>query len=322
MANNGQGNQAQVMQVIQSTPAAQIGDLEFVRKKYVENYNACHKDKNGELMYHRNLVHLKQQIAAMPQLQTAEPFSIYAAFVTAAVNGYSLDPGDNEVYIIARGGKACLDRQAGAYVKRLMRSGQIQYAEQAKLAYQGDDIKVKDGRVIEHVENFKTDIIILGYVKVILDEDGKDLHFIYRKSDWESWRKKSPNPRTYMKTGKNGEYLSESLWDGGVINGTQPDPNFLRTKIVKHAMKEKCWATGTLPVNVETFSEIEIDTDDDGLKITATEYPAINNRPDPNGKANQIKPSPEQIADLADVPDDFIDQQAPPPTVNFDEDDF
>jgi recombinational DNA repair protein RecT len=260
--NNNTTSPANVMQVINETSPTQIPELEFVRKKYIENYNACNREKIGELMYHRNVIHFKQSIIASAALQKCDRFSLYACFATAAVNGYSLDPNDNEVYLIARGGKACLDRQAGAYIKRLIRTQQIQYAEQAKLVYKGDIFQVENSRVVKHVESFQSDEIIAGYIRMVIDEHGADRFFIYRKSDWESWRKKSSNPRTIEKNGQNGTYLSESLWDNGILNGTQPEPNFLRTKIVKHAAKEKCWATGTTPITVETFAEVEVDTED------------------------------------------------------------
>lgn len=254
---------ATVMQVIQQTPPAQIADLDIVRDRYIQNYNACHKEKVGDLMYHRNVIHFKQAIAGSQQLAKCDPFSLYACFATAAVNGYSLDPNDNEVYVIARGGKACLDRQAGAYVRRLMRTQQAQFFEQAKLVYQGDIFQVENGRVLRHVESFQSDVIIAGYVRVVIGDSGEDRFFIYRKSDFESWRKKSTNPATVIKRSQDGrEYTSESLWDNGVINGTQPEPNFLRTKIIKHAAKEKCWATGNTPAQVEVFEDIEIDSDD------------------------------------------------------------
>jgi recombinational DNA repair protein RecT len=255
-------SKANMMEIIQHTAPAKIADLDIVRDRYIQNYNACHREKVGDLMYHRNVIHFKQIVAASPQLAKADPFSLYAAFATAAVNGYSLDPNDNEVYLIARGGKACLDRQAGAYVRRLVRTNQAQFFEQAKLVYQGDTFQVENGRVVRHVENFQSDIIVAGYVRVVIGINGEDRFFIYRKSDFESWRKKSTNPATIMKNGQNGQYLSESLWDNGTINGTQPEPNFLRTKIIKHAGKEKCWATGSTPPQVEVFEDIEIDTED------------------------------------------------------------
>lgn len=275
MDTNVNQNSAQsIMQRIQQTPISQIADLDFVRQKFIENYNASHHQRLGELMYHRNVVHLKQIISGNEKLQKVDPFSVYACFVTAAVNGYSLDPADNEVYIIPRDGKACLDRQAGAYVRRLIRTDQAQFAEQAKLVYEGDDFTVENGRVVTHKENFKSDIIVAGYVRFVIDQaTGHDRYFVYRKSDFDSWRKKSPNPKTIEKKGQYGTYLSESLWDNGVLNGTQPEPNFLRTKIVKHAAKEKCWATGMIPIQIEHYAEVEVETGIEDYRNRQEELP-------------------------------------------------
>ncbi len=298
MANVNNSPQS-VMQVIQNTPAASIPDLDFVKDRYITNYNACNPERNGDLMYHRNVIHFKQTISGSAQLQKADPFSLYAVFATAAANGYSLDPQDNEVYVIARGGKACLDRQAGAYVRKLMRTGQIRFAEQAKLVYEGDVFQVENGRVLQHIERFQSDNIIAGYIRFVIGENGADRFFIYRRSDWESWRKKSPNPRTIEKNGQNGPYLSESLWDNGIVGGTQPEPNFLRTKIVKHAAKEKCWATGTTPANVETFTEIEIDTDDENkeqLVMTEKTVKPVSQPPKPLAVADDSFIASEPVA--------------------------
>lgn len=309
------------VQIIQQTPVAQIGDLELVKEKFVKNYNACHKEKVGELVYHRNVIHLKQIIGASPQLQECDPFSIYAAFVTCAANGYSLDPADNDVYLIARGKKACLDRQAGAYVKRIMRTGQALYIEQAKLVYEGDTFVTSKGYVIEHIENYKSDNIIAGYVKCIVDEKGVERYFIYRKSDWQSWRKKSSNPETKMCKGYQNkpDYIKESLWDNGVIGGENPEPNFLRTKLIKHACKEKCWASGTTPPTVEAFSDIEVDTDDEALPTppsipTGTYTPVMVIEPTPELMQHQ------QAADQNN--DDAFAQPAPQDERNADSDDF
>src|SRR5690606_30364127 len=96
-----------------------------------------------------------------------------------------------------------------------------------------------------HEEKFQSEEVIAGYVRMVLDAStGADRYFIYRKSDWLAWKKKSP-----MAGGEN--------WSGGFEGG--PLPAFLRTKIVKHACKEKCWATGHTPPQVEQYSDIEID---------------------------------------------------------------
>lgn len=242
------------LDLIQNTAPGKIAELEMVKDKFIKNYNLANRSENGDLMYHRQLVYFNQNIAALSALQNADKFSLYACFVTAAVKGYSFDPLDNEIYLVPRDGKACIQLQAGAYVRRLIQTQQATGCEQAKLVFKGDVFEVEDGVVKKHIEKFETETIIAGYVKFNTAGDGVK-YFIYRKSDFESWRKKSPNPKTVQKT---PTWLSKSLWDNGVLDGENPEPAFLRTKIVLHAAKEKCWFTGSTPIEIEQFNvEIE-----------------------------------------------------------------
>ncbi|HEX8575796.1 MAG TPA: recombinase RecT [Flavobacterium sp.] len=251
------------LELINSTAPGKIAELEMVKEKFITNYNLANGSNQGDLMYHRQLVYFNQNISNVPALQNSDKFSLYACFITAAVNGYSFDPEDNEVYLVAYKGKATLMRQAGAHVRRLIRTKQIQFVEQAKLVYEGDLFEVENGRVKRHIETFQSEKVVAGYARFVLDVNGADRYFIYRKSDFEAWRKKSPNPRTIEKAGQNGtKYLAESLWDNGVLNGTESDPGFLRTKIIKHACKEKCWATGSTPAGAETFSGVEVEEEE------------------------------------------------------------
>ena len=287
--------QVQIMQVLQETKPAQIAELEFVKDKFIQNYNMCNPGNLGEMMYHRQLVHFKQQITGSEQLKKADPFSLYACFVTAAVNGYSLDPQDNEVYLIPMGGKAFLWRQAGAHVKRLTRTNQIKYVDQPLLVYEGDDFSVENG-VPKHVEKFATETFKAAYVRFVLP-DGKDRYFIYRKSDWEAWKKKSQQA-----TGDN--------WTG---NGGQPGAAFLRTKVVLHACKEKCWATGLNNVQADQFSNIEVDDEN------------MNNMNLPEAKGNyEAKMIVSPAGELSDNDDDSFAKQDQPAAagVTHDDDDF
>lgn len=248
------------MELIQNTAPGKIAELEMVKEKFIKNYNLANRSENGDMMYHRQLVYFNQTIASNNQLQNADKFSLYACFITAAVKGYSFDPLDNEIYLVPRGGKACMQLQAGAYVRRLIQTGQAIECGQAKLVYKGDIFEVEDGMVKKHVEKFESELIIGGYVKFITAGNSFRF-FIYRRSDFESWRKKSSNPNTIEKTGPNGKYLSKSLWDNEEIGGINPEPNFLRTKIILHASKEKCWFTGSTPIEVEQFN-VEIENDE------------------------------------------------------------
>lgn len=283
----------QLMVVLQQTPPTAIAELEFVKDKFVTNYNACHREKAGELMYHRQVVYFKQAIAASDALKKADPFSLYACFLTLAVKNYSLDPEDSEVYLYTMGGKAVLKRQAGAHVRRLMETGQVFYADQAKLVYEGDEFEVVNGRVKKHVEKFQSETIIAGYIRFVLNKNGDDRFFIYRKSDWQAWRKKSQQA--------NGDN-----WNG---NDGQPGAAFLRTKIVLHAAKDKSWATGTTNPNVDQFDNIEIDEDE--------QLPEAN--PNASYKASMV------VTPAGEMRDDesFVNSDQPEtPTQTFTDDNF
>ena len=254
------------LELIQNTAPGKIAELDMVKEKFIKNYNLANRSENGDLMYHRQLVYFNQNIASSSQLQNADKFSLYACFITAAVKGYSFDPLDNEIYLIPRGGKACMQLQAGAYVRRLIQTQQAIECGQAKLVYKGDVFEVEDGIVKKHIEKFESELIIGGYVKFIT-AGNSSRYFIYRRSDFESWRKKSTNPHTVQKNGPKGSYLSKSLWDNEEIGGQNPEPNFLRTKIILHAAKEKCWFTGATPIEVEQFN-VEVEAEDELVPIT------------------------------------------------------
>lgn len=267
------------LELINSTAPGKIAELEMVKEKFIKNYNLSNGSTQGDLMYHRQLVYFNQNISNVAALQNCDKFSLYACFVTAAVNGYSFDPEDNEVYLVPFKGKAVLMRQAGAHIRRLQKTKQVSYVDQPRLVYRGDLFEMENGRVIKHIEKLESDEIIAGYVRFILDGRGTEKFFIYRKSDWESWKKKSLNP--------NGDTWN----DNGQVNA-----GFLRTKIIKHACKEKCWATGSTPAGAETFLGVEAEEDEFIPEVEPTPF---------------IPPAPE-YSSFEDVPTgaSIVDEEA------------
>lgn len=272
------------VEIINQTPANEIAELEFVKNKFIENYNATHKDKNGEMQYSKQMVHFKQLVHGSPALSKCNKFSLYACFLTCAVNGYSLDPADNEVYLVPIKDKCNIWKQAGAHVKRLIRTEQVIRAEQAVLVYEGDDFEVQMGKVTKHNENFKSEVIKYAYIRFFVgtDREGKEIdkYFIYRKTDWQYWRKKSMSP--------NGEN-----WNG---NDGQPLPAFLKTKVTKHACTDSSWSTGALPATVQTFDvEIEdVNEISDAIVV------------DGQWKVNLEEMDPEENHEQMDIPDEDV----------------
>jgi len=228
-----------LMEIIKNTKPQEILGLDLVKKRFIQNYNLCNPGNMGDVMYHRQQVFLRQMITDDAGLANADPMSIYKAIVTLGAKGWSVDPQDKEVYLLAKGGKAVIWPQAQAHIRRLLNNKLVIYADQPKLVMDGDVFEEENGKV-RHIAKRQSKKIIAGYVRFVLDERGTEKFIIYDESDWESWRKESP-----QKDGKN--------WRG---NDDQPNPGFLRTKIIKHAAMDSSWPSGSTPIGAEVFNDV------------------------------------------------------------------
>ncbi len=97
-----------LMEIIKNTKPQEILGLELVKKRFIQNYNLCNSGNMGDVMYHRQQVFLRQMIAEDKGLANADPMSIYKAIVTLGAKGWSVDPQDKDVYMLAKGGKVVL----------------------------------------------------------------------------------------------------------------------------------------------------------------------------------------------------------------------
>lgn len=306
------GAPAKILEIIQQTHPMQIAELEPVRKKFIANYNHTHRSKNGDLEYHKQLINFKQLLAASDALRGTDPFSLYAVFVTVAANGYSIDPADNEIFIVPKAGKAVIWRQAGAHIRKLVESGQILHADQAQLVYEGDEYEVNRGVVEKHVEKYASDVYKAAYIRFELhpDSTGKkqEKYFTYRKSDWEGWRKKSTSTKT------------DNPWITGPHG--QADPGFLRTKISKHAAMEKSWGSGMRILALDQFENVEYEELDDAVTPTlkqSMEKP----REIVQGSTNKNEPTQSVSSPVTKSDEEsFGSQPKNEPTVTVNNDDF
>lgn len=228
--------------------------MDWVKDRFVRNHNLINKDGNGELAYQRQVLVYKSLLEANEQLARATVDSHYRCLIQASARGWSLDPADNQVYVLAYKDQATLQPQAGAHVARLIKTGQAEYAEQAQLVYDGDTIEVENGAVKKHVRKFASTKIKLGFVKIVRTGSSpnfpKESFFIYTPANWNAWRKKSKQ--------QNSEN-----WTGG--EDGQPVESFLKTKIVLHATKEKCWASGETNLFTERYDDSEWNDEIDSI---------------------------------------------------------
>lgn len=286
-----------LMEIIKNTKPQEILGLELVKKRFIQNYNLCNSGNMGDVMYHRQQVFLRQMIADDKGLASADPMSIYKAIVTLGAKGWSVDPQDKDVYMLAKGGKVVLWPQAQAHIRRLLNNKLIVYADQPKLVMEGDFFEEENGKV-KHIAKRQSKKIIAGYIRFVLDDRGTEKYIVYDESDWESWRNESQ-----QKDGKN--------WRG---NDGQPNPGFLRTKLIKHAAMDTSWPSGSTPVGMETYNDV-IDEE-----IAYEELPKTETKAETI--AGQVKPT-KQEAETIEVVDEEMnfadDKQAEEGTTITDE---
>ena len=249
----GKAQAQNLMQTIEQTKPQEILELDLVKKRFIQNYNLCNPGNMGDVAYQRNVIFLRQRIAEDHNLAKADKMSLYKVIVTMGTKGVSIDPQDKEAYVYARGGKAVLELQAPAYVRRLLNAKLIVSASAAKLVYDGDDYYVENGKV-HHKEYRKTNKIIAGYMKFTIDKEGTEKHINYWPEDWNEWRKKSPQAN-------GANWKSE---------GDQPNAAFLKTKIVKHACLDSSWASGNTPPTADNFSDVVVDVDSEDYQVENT----------------------------------------------------
>jgi hypothetical protein len=237
MSKNLPATAANIYKEIEATKAIDVPFLPLVKDKYIQNYNAVHGGTNGELMYHRNMGFMKNLVDTNPKIAGCTPFSVYACLTTCAAYGYSLDPADEQVYLIPYGNKLSISKQPGEKLHRLYRTKQVVKNTPVTLVYENDKFSIVDG-FPKHEAFRPVGQIVAGYVIFTLP-GGKQQPFIYWKEDWEIWRTSAPD--------KNGSNWRASVWDEkatALISTNQPKPNFLKSKIISHACTEKCWLPG------------------------------------------------------------------------------
>lgn len=217
----------------------------IIKERWIQNYNQTHKDKYGEIAYNEQMAYWVGIINAKDSgLKLLEPMSVFIAFNRCARMGYSVNPADKQVYVVNFGGKLTLKVQAEAHVSRLRKSKQIKRALPVQIVYEGDLFKINMGVIIAHEPSDKsTEKIKAAYVRFILP-DNSTLDFPYYPKDWEGWRAKSP-----LKDGSNWNWK----------NTGQPEPNFLKKKILGHAANDGSWFIDESVPNQNDYAESEVE---------------------------------------------------------------
>lgn len=236
--------------IIASLKASDVIRNDYVRQQFINVYNAIWKE-GGEGAYERESMYFNNQLRDKDNLRKCTGMSVFLAFIDLAVRGLSLEPGAQALcYLLPRNYKISTpqgDRwEAGCnltisgYGELVLRAkaGQIQYADNPVIVYEGDDFSFgeKDGRKyvnyccrIPRTSNH----IIACFLKITRC-DGTVDYSVMTESDWKRLEVYSAKNNAYYDA--NTRQRVERANDLYNVNG-QIDPGFLAAKCIKHAFK-------------------------------------------------------------------------------------
>lgn len=276
------------------TPQQMVQDPK-ITEKFVTLYNAVHGSKQGEIFYAAEQFYFMKQIQEVSGLKDCSKLSLYGCFMDVAVNGLSFDPTKKQIYIIPRNhktgavdaqGKEIWEKRAGLMISPYgeltlrMKSGQIKYADNPVIVYEGDKFSIKDSGGQKTVE-FEMQIprkqgakIVASFIKIVRADGSVDYSYLLPE-DIERLKGYSSR-QNYGKP--NALYGG----DNGDI-----DSGFLAAKTIKHAFK-------SYPkVRKGDFSELE---EIEPAPLTRINYDIDtppNNPPSPNNNQDPFTPNTE-----------------------------
>lgn len=228
-----------------STVLAKLESPE-IADRFVTIYRTIHKVSPDEAKNYMEVetFNFKRLIEETPALQKCTELSVAGTFLEVISNGLSFDKSSKHVYLIPRNVNVGT-RDAPKWESRLTYSyaadGIIQLTTTAKsikncsvpvIVYEGDaiDVQTVDGKsVINHKQSIprKSNKILGGYCVVTLPEGEKE----------QFWFDISEIARLANFSAKANKGSANELYSAG--EDGQVDVGFLRTKIVKMALKGK-----------------------------------------------------------------------------------
>lgn len=239
---------------LNALPATKIVESENVQAKFIQMYNAIWGSDRGAQIYHKEVFNFQKLLRDNPDLATSSKMSLYGCFLDIAVNGLTLDQtGHPLCYILARSCKTGHKDKSGKdiYEKRAyisvtgygeltmrMRAGQIKYADNPVIVYEGDHFKVTLNQGRKNVEyeaqcpRTSTNVIA-AFIRIVRNDNSEDYQWLMQ-GDIERLKHYSERAnakwddslRRRVDGNANALYTSNN---GGI------DPGFLENKMIKHA---------------------------------------------------------------------------------------
>lgn len=245
-------NVTNMANTIMALKPSQVVRNELVKQQFINVYNAVWRE-GGEQAYEREAFNFQAILREKANLKECTPLSFFFAFIDLAVQGLSLEPGPRAMcYLLPRSFKVTTPEGRETYEKRCnltisgfgelylrQRAGQIRYADNPVIVYEGDEFEFgeKDGRKFVNYavkSSHNPNKIVACFMK-ITRTDGSYDYAVMLESDWL---------RLAQYSGKNNAYYDKNTRqriekpnelytsaNGGI------DPGFLAAKCIKHAFR-------------------------------------------------------------------------------------
>jgi len=181
-----------IQKLDQTTPSG-IAALPEVAIRFKDIYrimNGTDSEVAG-LKYEAEKFHFSKLLSDKKELQLCTKLSLYGCFVDMAVNGLSFDPSMKHAYVVSFNANVGT-KQSPQWEKRAtlmisgygelhmrMKQGQIKYADNPIIVYEGDHFQhgTKNGSVfLEHTACFPriSENIIASYIRIVRNDDSVD----------------------------------------------------------------------------------------------------------------------------------------------------
>lgn len=226
----------ELMQLIQNGSVPQLLDSSIVGDRFMHLYKVINGIKDparAEAFYTAEKFHFLKLINDNPKLAACTKLSLYGVFMDVAVNGLSFDPSMKHLYVVPyninvgtkenQKWEARASLQISGYGELLLRvlQGQIKYADNPVLVYEGDEFRFgqKNGHtVVEHMACIprKSDNIIASFIK-LTRHDGSYDYKVMAMEDILKLQKFSKDPKS-------------KAWTDGLAG-------MVAAKTIKHAFK-------------------------------------------------------------------------------------
>jgi len=253
--------------VINSTPAQQLPAIPQIADRFKNLYAIIHPGAKADIFYEAEKFHFMKLIQENGTLQECSKLSLYGCFMDVAVNGLSFDPSFKHLYLVPFNVNVGTKQnpkwekraqlQISGYGELLLRQmqGQIKYADNPMLVYEGDEFAFGSRNgigFVEHVSKYprKSDRIIACYLRIVRTDDSVDFK-VLTEEDMSRFRKFS----------KDAD--KSKAWNEGIGGMWQ-------AKCIKHAFKNYP------KVRTGEFSQLASNTVDEEVEVVSSATPQMN----------------------------------------------